>query len=174
MGHHDARLSPQVPGLEPIELAADWDPGAPSPVLIQEGNQAAICYYADRGGRESPSWEARIVEPSRTIQDVGVIVFRGCYSLSTSAHGTDERERHPLWSLGLSRVRPHLAFEITSSPLVAEYTGFRGGRQLRHFALLFPDLTMEFLAETYSSRTEHGTVMAIAQSEILRLADPAT
>ena len=112
-----------------------------------------------------------MVDPARTIGDVGIIRFAGCYASSVAAFGWDDRDRHPLWGLGLRRFRRHRAFEVESSRWPSNYAGFRGSKPLRHLALLFPDTTMEFLVEDIDIAHDKGTLVAVSQRQLSTLGD---
>jgi hypothetical protein len=159
-------MTAQSPVLKALELSIDWDRGAPCPILVQDGSQSVVCFYASRAPSAVPTWDATLVDPSQAVGVVGVVAFSGCYASTVSGYGWAESQEHPLWTLGLRRFRRHAAFEIVSSHWVTEYRGFRGDRSLRHFALLFPDSTMEFLAEEFAVHTESGSVVEIAERQV--------
>ena len=160
-----------TPSVQSLQLPVRWDSGAPTPVMIQVGNRCSVVFYAERPtDHDQVSSDVRVVDPSTTVGEVGMISFTGCYAANQSGYGWDELRQHRLWAYGLDRLTERAAVEVLSTPWASEYRGFRSQRPLRHFALLFPDLTMEFLAEDLAARRDVGSVYSVIRRELRQLA----
>lgn len=155
MERADATVSSE-PSVVPIEPDIRWDRGASLEFILSSGGRTVVGYYASfpdsLARREGDAWVGGVVQ---------VITFEGCYSVTSSSHGWEQRGEHQLSQYGLKRLRGAFTIEVIGSPMVQEFTGYRGQAPLRHFGLLFQDTTVELLAESLAFSSTEGSVTEV-------------
>jgi hypothetical protein len=166
------------PWAEPIDLAVQWDTGAPLPHLVSNGSTAVLICYASA---VDPSWDgtyATVVsptdpEPAQLLE----FTFERCHATKFGGPNDEVISGHPLFSRGLEPYEPHI---VHNSPWIAEaerinsvHPLHQGGwsQRLKHYFFMFHDEMFEALAVDLRVAQVHGVLedrLLHAVSTVLR------
>lgn len=163
---------------EPIDLAAQWDTGAPLPHLVSNGSAAVLICYASA---VDPSWDgtyAAVVSPTDPMPaQLLEFTFERCHATKFGGPNDEVISGHPLFSRGLEPYGPHI---VHNSPWIAEaerinsvHPLHQGGwsQRLKHYFFMFHDETFEALAADLRVDQVHGVLedrLLHAVSSVLR------
>ncbi|PUB27995.1 hypothetical protein C8K30_104451 [Promicromonospora sp. AC04] len=161
-----------------MDLAAQWDTGAPLPHLVSNGSAAVLICYAST---VDPNWDgtyATVVSPTDPMPaQLLEFTFGHCHATKFGGPNDEVISGHPLFSRGLEPYEPHI---VHNSPWIAEeerinsvHPLHQGGwsQRLKHYFFMFHDETFEALAVDLRVDQVHGVLedrLLHAVSSVLR------
>ena len=97
------------PWAEPIDLAAQWDTGAPLPHLVSNGSAAVLICYASA---VDPNWDgtyATVVSPTDAMPaQLLEFTFGRCHATKFGGPNDEVISGHPLFGRGFEPYEPHI------------------------------------------------------------------
>ncbi|WP_208866592.1 hypothetical protein [Mesorhizobium sanjuanii] len=152
--------------LMPIEVPLS-SAGAPLPHIFADEGRLLVAYLVNIPEPSFDGTNPRSASPATGNQSVAILTAEPYLALQFGPPNDEAISGHRLYGLGL---RPYAAFEVLDSSWIASFE--KANRvhashtpelfsTYRHFILTFHDSTLEFVAESFSTRLHEGAVLAL-------------
>jgi hypothetical protein len=141
--------------------------GAPIPLVLANELRVVIAYYLQETPEQWDGATARVVDPARADEPIGIVCFNLCTAHMLGPPNDEAFDGHPLASRGLE---PYSAFEIKDSSWIRRLERMNSVHPShsperfwakRHLVFTFHDSTFECVCTDFRFQFARGSVHSV-------------